>query len=1291
MAFFSFMRLFKLAPEKKKPKEYQHLKRGVDPQDVWKVIGELGDGAFGKVLKAQNRQTGDIAAAKVISPLDAEELEDYMVEIEILASCDHPNIVKLLDAFYYGNSLWILIEFCPGGAVDAIMLELERGLAEPQIRVICRQTLEALHYLHANKIIHRDLKAGNILLTLDGDIKLADFGVSAKNTHTIQRRASFIGTPYWMAPEVVRCETSKDAPYDHKADVWSLGITLIELAEMEPPHHELNPMRVLLKITKAPSPGLSHPSRWSPDFKDFLRKALDKNVEVRWCAKQLLQHPFVTAATSNKPIRELIAEAKAEVMEEIEDDKEEQVEALSCPPCSVRGLNAEEAQTMDLTTASPEEGSITDGSVDEGRGLDSTVSLAADDRASMNESMENTANMEDVQAVTGAGETPESEGLTVVDGVPREASAKNAVEMHSQTPVAAGPDLANRGGELGINPQESTGLQAGMYDAMQSEVEQECDRPHTPSAESEPTKDKALGADFEGGAHSGVGDPTSAAPSLGQDGPESRLRNGDLRIEPTGPSPPGGEGPAETERPVPSLGEAESELSRGAEKPRRETAGLLDDPATAETNAATPEDPPSGILPVETLSDINMGATQEGAGCLHAGEVGTMALDQNACDREGEVPTDTKERKVIQDFQVNDQDFKEESSISHSQSTENNCLQGHLWLPENVGTDGNSEPSARVESPTGQAGEESDLENASDGMPNPPLDQSDNIPREPASEGTRSGEDSTGSLQCGEAERHSVEIPGRIESSVGKTEVAHGDEGTPMTGALEGEAILPGAATNADHTQATSEGSAEWRLEPLTEAEEGGREWSEDIAVVTCLVSELIDLVADDGREREAKHSQTTGQGVMPGLGKDAAPLSGDGSIEEVSGPNEEAKPSIEPSGSIVTEDNSPNEEVKNSIEPSGTVVTEDNSPNEEAKPSIEPSGTVVTEDNSPNEEAKTSIEPSGTVVTEDNSPNEEAKPSIEPSGTVVTEDNSPNEEAKTSIEPSGTVVTEDNSPNEEAKTSIEPSGTLVTEDNSPNEEAKTSIEPSGSIVTEDNGPDEEVRTSIESSGGVVAEDNSPNEESKTSIESSGIIVTENNSPNDRAKTSEESSESGQEEECMKSHVEEGELSDELGGQGKHGQREQTEIDNVSPSEDAPSQQGQPSPDPQLKIPEIAVSTKAERLEANGLTIGEGETQHLPTGSPAMIQQSLGSETGERRSSYLYGIEDLETNRLPVCTDVFDKQRQFDEFEEEDRPTLRKTLKKTRKFVVDGVEVSVTTSKVVSEDDKKGQAMRSAR
>ncbi|XP_038615689.1 serine/threonine-protein kinase 10-like [Tachyglossus aculeatus] len=322
MAFL--LRLFRAGAEKRQVKLYRNVRRDVNPADAWTLVGELGDGAFGKVFKAQHKETGLLAAAKVIQTQSEEELEDHVVEIDILASCDHPHVVRLLEALYWEGELWILIEFCPGGAVDSIMLELEKGLTEPQIRVACKQLLRALDYLHSSKVFHRDLKAGNVLLSAAGDVKLADFGVSARNTRTLQRRTSFIGTPYWMAPEVVQCETSKEAPYDSKADIWSLGITLIEMAEMEPPHHKLNPVRVLLKIAKAQPPTLRFPTRWSEDFKDFLCKSLARDPESRWSASQLLQHPFVLEVEDNRPLRELIAEAKAEVLEEFEEEEEEE-------------------------------------------------------------------------------------------------------------------------------------------------------------------------------------------------------------------------------------------------------------------------------------------------------------------------------------------------------------------------------------------------------------------------------------------------------------------------------------------------------------------------------------------------------------------------------------------------------------------------------------------------------------------------------------------------------------------------------------------------------------------------------------------------------------------------------------------------------------------------------------------------------------------------------------------------------------------------------------------------------
>ena len=219
----------------------------------------------------------------------------------------------------------MFIEYCDGGALDSIIVDLGKGLTEKQIAYVARQMMDGLLYLHRNRVIHRDLKAGNVLLTLQGDVKLADFGVSAKLKEDNQKRDTFIGTPYWMAPEVVACETFRDEPYDAKVDVWSLGVTMIEFAQMEPPFHEMTPMRVLLKIQKSDPPRLDHPARWSKDFNDFLKLCLVKDPNKRPNVEELLKHPFVRNAVDKKPVLDLLAEFKAEIINEEEMDLDEEV------------------------------------------------------------------------------------------------------------------------------------------------------------------------------------------------------------------------------------------------------------------------------------------------------------------------------------------------------------------------------------------------------------------------------------------------------------------------------------------------------------------------------------------------------------------------------------------------------------------------------------------------------------------------------------------------------------------------------------------------------------------------------------------------------------------------------------------------------------------------------------------------------------------------------------------------------------------------------------------------------
>jgi len=330
--------------DSKKKKCFQHIKEDVDPETVWDIIGELGDGAFGKVHKARHKENGKLAAAKICALETEDELSDFTVEIDILHDLSHDNIIQLYDAYHYDSKLWMFIEYCDGGALDSIIIDLEKGLTEKQIAYVTREMCLGLSYLHRNRVIHRDLKAGNVLLTTAGQVKLADFGVSAKNKEDNQKRDTFIGTPYWMAPEVVACETFRDEPYDQKVDVWSLGISLIEFAQMEPPFHEMTPMRVLLKIQKSDPPRLDHPHRWSKEFNDFLKQCLVKDPHKRPSVEDLLKHPFIREAVDKKPLLDLLAEFKAEIINEEEMDVEEEEKALDG--------NDEHGDTMSICTNS---------------------------------------------------------------------------------------------------------------------------------------------------------------------------------------------------------------------------------------------------------------------------------------------------------------------------------------------------------------------------------------------------------------------------------------------------------------------------------------------------------------------------------------------------------------------------------------------------------------------------------------------------------------------------------------------------------------------------------------------------------------------------------------------------------------------------------------------------------------------------------------------------------------------------------------------------------------------------
>ncbi|XP_068261149.1 myosin-IIIa isoform X2 [Nyctibius grandis] len=272
-----------------------------DPSDTWEIIETIGKGTYGKVFKVLNKKNGSKAAVKILDPIHDID-EEIEAEYNILkALSDHPNVVKFYGMYYKkdvknGDQLWLVLELCNGGSVtDLVKGFLKRGerMNELIIAYILREALMGLQHLHENKTIHRDIKGNNILLTTEGGVKLVDFGVSAQLTSTRLRRNTSVGTPFWMAPEVIACEQQLDSSYDARCDAWSLGITAIELGDGDPPLADLHPMRALFKIPRNPPPTLQQPELWSPEFNDFINKCLTKDYEKRPTVSSLLQHDFI--------------------------------------------------------------------------------------------------------------------------------------------------------------------------------------------------------------------------------------------------------------------------------------------------------------------------------------------------------------------------------------------------------------------------------------------------------------------------------------------------------------------------------------------------------------------------------------------------------------------------------------------------------------------------------------------------------------------------------------------------------------------------------------------------------------------------------------------------------------------------------------------------------------------------------------------------------------------------------------------------------------------------------------
>uniref|UniRef100_A0A8C9NZ40 non-specific serine/threonine protein kinase n=1 Tax=Serinus canaria TaxID=9135 RepID=A0A8C9NZ40_SERCA len=280
-----------------------------DPAGIFELVQVVGNGTYGQVYKGRHVKTGQLAAIKVMNVTENEE-EEIKLEINMLKKYSHHRNI----ATYYGafvkkspagqdDQLWLVMEYCGAGSVTDLVKKTKGNcFKEDWIAYICREVLRGLAHLHAHHVIHRDIKGQNVLLTENAEVKLVDFGVSAQLDRTIGRRNTFIGTPYWMAPEVIACEENPDSTYDYRSDLWSLGITAIEMAEGAPPLCDMHPMRALFLIPRNPPPKLKS-RKWSKKFLNFVESCLVKHYLHRPSTETLLKHSFIRDMQNERQVR----------------------------------------------------------------------------------------------------------------------------------------------------------------------------------------------------------------------------------------------------------------------------------------------------------------------------------------------------------------------------------------------------------------------------------------------------------------------------------------------------------------------------------------------------------------------------------------------------------------------------------------------------------------------------------------------------------------------------------------------------------------------------------------------------------------------------------------------------------------------------------------------------------------------------------------------------------------------------------------------------------------------------